>query len=55
LKLYTAIGHKNYQSTADFEMQDIIIKCGIRDGETVVEKEIEEGGCEDTFLRLSLT
>jgi hypothetical protein len=29
-------------------MQDIIIKCGIRDGE-IVEEEIEEGGCEETF------
>jgi hypothetical protein len=30
-------------------MRDIIIKCGIRDGEKV-EGEIEEGGCEETFL-----
>ncbi len=36
------------------KMRDIIIKCGIRDGEKV-EGEIEEGGCEETFLCLSLT
>ncbi len=35
-------------------MRDIIIKCGIMDGEKV-EGEIEEGGCEETFLCLSLT
>ncbi len=36
------------------KMRDIIIKCGIRDGE-IVEGEIAEGGCEETFLCLSLT
>jgi hypothetical protein len=35
-------------------MRDIIIKCGIKDGEKV-EGDIEEGGCEETFLCLSLT
>ena len=35
-------------------MRDIIIKCGIRD-EEIVEGEIEEGGCEENCLRLSLT
>ncbi len=30
------------------KMRDIIIKCGIRDGEIV--EGIEEGGCEETFL-----
>jgi hypothetical protein len=30
-------------------MRDIIIKCGIRDGE-IVEGEVEEGGCEETFF-----
>jgi hypothetical protein len=29
-------------------MRDIIIKCGIGDGEIV--EGIEEGGCEETFL-----
>ncbi len=36
------------------KMRDIIIKCGIRGGE-IVEGEIEEGGCEETFLCLGLT
>ena len=36
------------------KMRDINIKCGIRDGE-IVEGNIEEGGCEETFLCLSLT
>jgi hypothetical protein len=36
------------------KMRDINIKCGIRDGE-IVEVNIEEGGCEETFLCLSLT
>ena len=31
------------------KMRDIIIKCGIRDGEKVG-GEIEEGKCEETFL-----
>ncbi len=31
------------------KMQDIIIKCGIRGGE-IVDGEIAEGGCEETFL-----
>jgi hypothetical protein len=29
-------------------MRNIIIKCGIGDGE--IEEGIEEGGCEETFL-----
>jgi hypothetical protein len=36
------------------KMRDIIIKCGIRGGE-IVEGKIEERGCEETFLCLSLT
>ncbi len=36
------------------KMRDIIIKCGIRDG-GLVEGEIAEGGCEETFLCLGLT
>jgi hypothetical protein len=36
------------------KMRDIIIKWGIRDGE-IVEGEIAEGGCEETFLCLSIT
>jgi hypothetical protein len=36
------------------KMRDFIIKCGIRDGE-IVEGEIAERGCEETFLCLSLT
>jgi hypothetical protein len=56
LKLYTAKGHNNYSIYAPLilKMLDIIIKCGIRDGE-IVDGEIEEGGCEETFLCLSLT
>jgi hypothetical protein len=34
-------------------MWDIIIKCRIRDGE-MVEGEIEEGGCEETFRCLKV-
>jgi hypothetical protein len=36
------------------KMRDIIIKCGIGDGE-IVEGEIEQGGFEETFLCLSPT
>ena len=36
------------------KLRDLIFFCGIRGGE-IVKGEIEEGGCEETFLCLSLT
>ncbi len=44
----------NINAPLSLKMRDIIIKCGIRDGE-IVEGEIAEGGCEETFLCLSIT
>jgi hypothetical protein len=44
----------NINAPLILKMRDIIIKCGIRDGR-IVEGKIAEGGCEETFLCLSLT